>query len=29
MVDLAGSENSMKAGVTGIRKREGGNINQR
>jgi centromeric protein E len=29
MVDLAGSENSLKAGVTGIRKREGGKINQR
>jgi centromeric protein E len=29
MVDLAGSENSLKAGVTGIRMREGGKINQR
>jgi centromeric protein E len=29
MVDLAGSENSQKAGVTGLRKREGGKINQR
>jgi hypothetical protein len=29
MVDLAGSENSKSAGVTGIRKREGGKINQR
>jgi hypothetical protein len=29
MVDLAGSENSKTAGVTGIRKREGGKINQR
>jgi centromeric protein E len=29
MVDLAGSENSTKSGVTGIRKRENGQINQR
>jgi len=29
MVDLAGSENSKQAGVSGARKREGGKINQR